>query len=112
MAKVFLQTSDPKLRFLKPMPMKKKAIKETAVGKSELYDRALHLLEENHLSRTQSRVEILKVFLAKGCLVSADDVYSVVRKFDYDLTTVYRTLQTFEESSIVSRVQLADGEDE
>ena len=89
--------------------IKRKSHRSSPRSLAETKNAAVALLDANDLSRTRSRLEILKLFLTQDCIASAEDVFSTVKKFGFDLTTVYRTLQTFEDSNIVSRVQLADG---
>jgi Fur family ferric uptake transcriptional regulator len=65
------------------------------------------LLKRNQLSITDSRSEILELFLQQnGALAHADIEKKSVAGFDR--VTVYRTLQTFVEKGIIHTIPTAD----
>lgn len=65
------------------------------------------ILKNNGLSVTESRVQILSLFLvASGALSTADIEKKTCAAFDR--VTVYRTLQTFMEKGIVHQIPTTD----
>ena len=65
------------------------------------------LLKKNHMSVTDSRLQILELFYhAPGALAHADIEKKASDKIDR--VTIYRTLQTFEEKGIIHTIPSAD----
>ena len=65
------------------------------------------LLKKNHMSVTDSRLQILDMFYhAPGALAHADIEKKASDKIDR--VTIYRTLQTFEEKGIIHTIPTAD----
>jgi Fur family transcriptional regulator, ferric uptake regulator len=65
------------------------------------------LLKKNHMSVTDSRLQILDMFFqAPGALEHADIEKKASDKIDR--VTIYRTLQTFEEKGIIHTIPTAD----
>lgn len=65
------------------------------------------LLKKNHLSVTDSRVQILDLFYhAPGALAHADIEKKTSDKIDR--VTIYRTLQTFEEKGMIHTIPTSD----
>ena len=65
------------------------------------------LLKKNHMSVTDSRLQILNMFYhAPGALAHADIEKKASDKIDR--VTIYRTLQTFEEKGIIHTIPTAD----
>ena len=65
------------------------------------------LLKKNHMSVTDSRLQILELFYhAPGALAHADIEKKASDKIDR--VTIYRTLQTFVEKGIVHTIPTAD----
>jgi Fur family transcriptional regulator, ferric uptake regulator len=65
------------------------------------------ILKKNHMSITESRVQILDLFYSnEGALAHAD----IEKKTGdgIDRVTIYRTLQTFEEKGIIHTIPTAD----
>ncbi|MBS4066487.1 MAG: transcriptional repressor [Chitinophagaceae bacterium] len=65
------------------------------------------ILKKNHMSITDSRVQILDLFYSQdGALAHAD----IEKKTGdgIDRVTIYRTLQTFEEKGIIHTIPTAD----
>ena len=71
--------------------------------KSEVKD----ILKQNHLSITDSRQKILELFLANGSALSHADIEKNTGE-SFDRVTVYRTLQTFLEKSIIHLIPTTD----
>ena len=65
------------------------------------------LLKDHSLRLTQSRADIVGVFLKKNVAVSHGDIESTVDG-QYDRVTIYRTLKSFLESGLIHKV-LDDG---
>ena len=67
-------------------------------------------LKDRGLRLTHQRLEILRELSADTGHPSAEDIYTrVVKRIPtISLDTVYRTIATFEESGVVSRVQVLD----
>lgn len=69
--------------------------------------RAYQMLKDNQLSVTDSRKNILRLFLhSEGALAHADIEKKTGEKFDR--VTVYRTLQAFMEKGIIHTIPTAD----
>jgi Fur family transcriptional regulator, ferric uptake regulator len=65
------------------------------------------ILKKNHMSITDSRVQILDLFYQnEGALAHADIEKKTSDKVDR--VTIYRTLQTFEEKGIIHSIPTAD----
>lgn len=69
----------------------------------------LALLEENNLSRTPCRVEILKTLLETGSALSEPEIRDRLG-YNYDRTTVYRTLKSFLSQNVIHSISLEGGE--
>jgi Fe2+ or Zn2+ uptake regulation protein len=67
------------------------------------YEQALGHLKKAKLRITEARKAILRFLIAAAKPQSAEDVYAVLGPRAGDLVTVYRTLNTLEESEIVRR---------
>ncbi|MCO5236905.1 MAG: transcriptional repressor [Chitinophagaceae bacterium] len=65
------------------------------------------LLRKNQLSVTDSRREILELFLQSDSALAHHDIESGTDE-KYDRVTVYRTLQTFMEKGIIHTIPSAD----
>jgi Fur family transcriptional regulator, ferric uptake regulator len=69
--------------------------------------RAENILRRNHLSVTDTRKKILRIFLSRNeALAHGDIEHNAGEKFDR--VTVYRTLQTFVEKGIIHAIPTAD----
>lgn len=68
---------------------------------------ALDILKSNHLSNTDSRREILQVFLRSRSALAHHDIEKKTGE-KFDRVTVYRTLQTFIDKGIVHTIPTAD----
>lgn len=67
------------------------------------------LLEENNLSRTPCRVEVLKTLLQSGSALSESEIRDKLG-YNYDRTTVYRTLRNFLSQNVIHSISLEGGE--
>jgi Fur family ferric uptake transcriptional regulator len=68
---------------------------------------ALDILKSNHLSNTDSRREILQVFLRSRSALAHHDIEKKTGE-KFDRVTVYRTLQTFIDKGIVHTIPTSD----
>jgi len=68
---------------------------------------ALDILRSNHLSNTDSRREILQVFLRSRSALAHQDIEKKTGE-KFDRVTVYRTLQTFIDKGIVHTIPTSD----
>ena len=66
------------------------------------------LLAQNGLSKTNIRVKVLDTFLRKQSALSEAELKELIGE-KCDRTTIYRTLKTFEKSSIVFKLVGDDG---
>lgn len=64
------------------------------------------LLGKKKLKVTKQRLLILKAFYAEKHPLSAEDIFSALKKEGFDLATVYRTMTSFEEVGLVRKVDL------
>lgn len=69
-------------------------------------------LKEKGLKATQQRLAILEVLVEENFPLSAQDIFSKLRENNPNLrlSTVYRTLNSFVEKKIVSKLNLNDKE--
>jgi Fur family ferric uptake transcriptional regulator len=67
------------------------------------------LLEENNLSRTPCRVEILKTLSRADSALSESEIRDQLA-YNYDRTTVYRTLRNFLSQNVIHSIALEGGE--
>ncbi len=67
------------------------------------------LLEENNLSRTPCRVEILKTLSRADSALSESEIRDQLA-YSYDRTTVYRTLRSFLSQNVIHSISLEGGE--
>ena len=67
------------------------------------------LLEQNNLSRTPCRVEILKTLKNAQSALSESEIREQLG-YNYDRTTVYRTLRSFLSQDVIHSISLEGGE--
>lgn len=67
------------------------------------------LLKTAGLKSTRPRLALLEAMSRFHAPFSTEDLHKSVQKSGFDLVTVYRSLATFSELSIVHRVDLGDG---
>lgn len=67
------------------------------------------LLEQNNLSRTPCRVEILKTLSKADSALSESEIRDNL-SYNYDRTTVYRTLRNFLNQNVIHSISLEGGE--
>ena len=68
---------------------------------------AKNILKQNRLSITDSRLNILELFLKQGSALSHADIEKNTGK-SFDRVTVYRTLQIFVEKGIIHLIPTTD----
>lgn len=77
------------------------------------YDQVLARLKEAGLKSTRPRQALLKAIVDFDRPFSAEDLFNaskkLLKKTNCDLVTVYRSLASFAEIDLVSRVDLGDG---
>ena len=61
------------------------------------------ILSKNNLKRTPSRIEILKVLEKSSTPLSAEEIFKLLKKKDIDISTIYRTLNSFAKANIVKK---------
>lgn len=69
------------------------------------------ILKAKGIKITNGRIEILNILKNSENSLSAEKVYQIFRdnKIDINLSTIYRTLELFEEKNIIERLTLGDG---
>lgn len=69
------------------------------------------LLKEKGIKITKGRIEILNIFKNSESSLSAEKIYQIYRynNININLSTVYRTLELFEEKEIIEKITLNDG---
>lgn len=69
------------------------------------------ILKAKGIKITNGRIEILNILKNSENSLSAEKVYQIFRdnKIDINLSTIYRTLELFEEKNIIERLILGDG---
>lgn len=69
------------------------------------------LLKEKEIKVTKGRVEILNILKNSESSLSAEKIYQIYRynNININLSTVYRTLEVFEEKEIIEKITLNDG---
>jgi Fur family transcriptional regulator, ferric uptake regulator len=72
-------------------------------------DDAFTLLGNKNLSRTPCRVGILKTLLESGSALSENDIRNKL-SYNFDRTTIYRTLRSFLEQGVIHSIALEGGE--
>ncbi|MBW6408627.1 Fur family transcriptional regulator [Clostridium weizhouense] len=68
-------------------------------------------LRTNEMKITKARVEILNILKTYEFSLSAEKIYQILKKnnININLSTIYRTLELFEEKKIVDKIVLEDG---
>ena len=72
-----------------------------------MQQKTIDILKQNRLSITDSRLKILELFLLKNGDLSHADIEKDIHA-SFDRVTVYRTLQTFVEKSIIHLIPTTD----
>lgn len=70
-------------------------------------DEVKNILKQNRLSITDSRLNILELFLKQDSALSHGDIEKNIAE-SFDRVTVYRTLQTFVEKGIIHLIPTKD----
>lgn len=68
-------------------------------------------LKSKNIKITKGRLEILDILKDAECSLSAENIYAMSREknVNINLSTVYRTLELFEEKQITEKITLTDG---
>lgn len=68
-------------------------------------------LKSKEIKITKARIEILNILMKSEKSLSAENIYQIVRadNMNINLSTIYRTLELFEEKKITQRISLMDG---
>jgi Fur family transcriptional regulator, ferric uptake regulator len=72
-------------------------------------DQAYTLLGNKNLSRTPCRVGVLKTLLESGSALSETEIRNNL-SYNFDRTTIYRTLRSFLEQGVIHSIALDGGE--
>lgn len=69
------------------------------------------ILKDKEIKITKGRIEILKILKSSENSLSAEKIYQIYRNnnVDINLSTIYRTLELFEEKEIIEKITLNDG---
>ena len=69
------------------------------------------ILKENGMKITKGRIEILNILRNSENSLSAEKIYQIYRdnNININLSTIYRTLELFEEKEIIEKITLNDG---
>ena len=69
------------------------------------------ILKENGIKITQGRIELLNILKNSENSLSAEKIYQIYRdnNININLSTIYRTLDLFEEKEITEKITLNDG---
>ena len=69
------------------------------------------ILKEKELKITKGRLEILNILKSSEKSLSAEKIYQICRdnNININLSTIYRTLELFEEKEITEKITLNDG---
>ncbi|AIY78963.1 transcriptional repressor [Clostridium botulinum] len=68
-------------------------------------------LKNKNIKVTKGRVEILEILRISNNSLSAEKIYQICRcdNININLSTIYRTLELFEEKDIIDKIVLEDG---
>ena len=71
----------------------------------------IEILKEKNIKVTKGRVEILNILRNSENSLSAEKIHQIYRCNDINinLSTVYRTLELFEEKELIEKITLNDG---
>ncbi len=77
----------------------------------QIYQEAIHYLQQHKLRLTRSRRRILKYLIASECHPTAERVYKelVQKEEEVSLATVYNTLNQLASIGLVKEIRLQDG---
>lgn len=80
------------------------------VAKNSIFLKEIQaILEENKLSRTPCRIEILKALKQAGSALSEQEIREKIGEH-FDRTTVYRSLRSFLKQEVIHSIALDGGE--
>lgn len=71
----------------------------------------IEILKEKNIKITKGRIEILNILKISENSLSAEKIHQIYRCNDINinLSTVYRTLELFEEKELIEKITLNDG---
>lgn len=71
----------------------------------------VEVLNKNNIKVTKARINIYNILFNSDRALNADEIYKrcIEEGVDLNLSTVYRTLEIYEEKNIVDKVDLGDG---
>lgn len=71
----------------------------------------IEILKEKNIKITKGRIEILNILKKSENSLSAEKIHQIYRCNDINinLSTVYRTLELFEEKDLIEKITLNDG---
>lgn len=72
---------------------------------------SIEILKKNGMKNTSARIAILDLLMSKNKCFSVEELYNECIKecININLSTIYRTLEIFEEKSLVDKLNLGDG---
>lgn len=76
---------------------------------AESLDQALAVLRKEKLRITTPRKALLELLVRETRPLSVEEIHHALGVDDYDLVTVYRSLETFERAGIIQRIMLEKG---
>jgi Fur family transcriptional regulator, ferric uptake regulator len=72
-------------------------------------DQAFSLLGDKNLSRTPCRVGVIRTLLESGSALSETEIRNKLA-YNFDRTTIYRTIRSFLEQGVIHSIALEGGE--
>jgi Fe2+ or Zn2+ uptake regulation protein len=72
---------------------------------------SVEILKNNRMKSTLARITILDLLLGKNKCFSAEELYNECIKYNINinLSTIYRTLEVFQEKDLIDKLNLGDG---
>ena len=67
---------------------------------------AFFVIKKTGLKTTPARLSIFSLFKKNSKPLSAEEIYEKLKKTSLDMTTIYRTLESFKEAGILKQVDL------
>lgn len=69
------------------------------------------LLKDKKIKITRARIDILKILEEYNKSLTAEDIYSIFceQSKDVNISTIYRSLELFEENNLIDKVFLPEG---
>jgi Fur family ferric uptake transcriptional regulator len=72
---------------------------------------SIEILKKNGMKNTSARIAILDLLMSENKCFSAEELYNecIKERININLSTIYRTLEIFEERDLVDKLNLGDG---